>query len=187
MHGLLLEAPEGDSLKSVRDRAILATLLFHALRRHELCDLNVEDFTLRNGITHLTIHGKGGKIRYVPVHPQATRLIEDYLEMAGHGADWAGPLFRPVRNNRTGTLLKPLHPNSVYQTIVLHYGKKAGIGFPGYRTHSMRSTAATNALEHGADIQEVREWLGHSDVSTTQLYDKRKHRTENSPSFKVRY
>ena len=51
--------------------------------------------------------------------------------------------------------------------------------------HSLRATAATNALEHGADIAKVQDWLGHSDITTTRLYDKRQHRPEDSPTFKV--
>ena len=72
---LLLDAPPDDSVKGLRDRAILATLLFHAVRRQELCDLEVKDFAMREGVMHFTVHGKGGKIRYLPVHARAIRLI----------------------------------------------------------------------------------------------------------------
>jgi site-specific recombinase XerD len=51
----------------------------------------------------------------------------------------------------------------------------------------MRATAATNALEHEADIAKVQEWLGHADISTTRMYDRRKSRPEDSPTFKVSY
>jgi integrase/recombinase XerD len=51
----------------------------------------------------------------------------------------------------------------------------------------LRTTAATNALDHGSDIAKVQEWLGHADISTTRLYDKRKSRPEDSPTFKVEY
>ncbi len=60
-------------------------------------------------------------------------------------------------------------------------------GVVGFCAHSLRATAATNALEHDADIAQVQEWLGHANVSTTRLYDKRNSRPEDSPSFKVRY
>jgi len=53
--------------------------------------------------------------------------------------------------------------------------------------HSLRATAATNALSHEADIVNVQEWLGHANVSTTGLYDGRKTRPEDSPTFRVRY
>ena len=100
----LLDAPQDDTIKSKRDRAILSTLLFHALRREELCKLKVKDFQhARKGVPHLKVSGKGGKTRYLPLHPGTHALIHDYLDAAGHGTDENGALFRPIRNNRTGT------------------------------------------------------------------------------------
>ncbi|HRI11521.1 MAG TPA: tyrosine-type recombinase/integrase [Verrucomicrobiota bacterium] len=182
----LLAAPATDSLKDRRDRAILAVLLYHALRRGELCRLRVSDFEMRRGIPTLVVHGKGSRLRYLPVHPAAAALIEDYLECAGHREDVEGPLFRPVRNSR-GSLVRPLSGQAVYQNIVKHYADQAAISVRAIRPHCLRATAATNALEHGADIARVRDWLGHSAITTTQLYDKRRHRPQDSPTFKVEY
>ena len=185
----LLNAPPADTIKGKRDRAVLATLLYHGLRREELCKLRVRDVQQREGVLHLRIEGKGDKIRFVPVAAKAARLIQEYLEAAGHGGDLTGPLFRPVKNNSTGTLAKALNPASVYQEIVRRYGKQVGINADvhGFCVHSLRATAATNALEHNADIAKVQEWLGHANVSTTRLYDKRKNRPEDSPTFRVEY
>lgn len=186
----LLEAPAGDTLKGVRDRAILATLLYHGLRREELCRLRVRDIHSRQGVVHFRVNGKRDKIRFVPVHAAAQRLIEEYLALAGHGSDVAGPLFRPVRNNRTKEKLdRPLDPASVYRNIVRKYGLATGISAEvnGLCVHSLRATAATNALSHDSDIAKVQEWLGHANVSTTRLYDRRKMRPEDSPTFRVRY
>lgn len=182
----LLEAPSDSTLKGRRDRAILAVLLYHALRRAELCSLRVRDYELRRGIPSLAIHGKGSRIRYLPVHPSAATLIEEYLESAGHRAESDGPLFRPVRNPG-GTLVRPLTGSAVYANIVKHYAIAAGIPPATIRPHCLRATAATNALEHGADIAKVRDWLGHRTVSTTQLYDKRNTRPEDSPTFRIRF
>ena len=190
----LLEAPPPDTLKGVRDRAILATLLYHGLRREELCRLCLGDMRTREGVMHFRIHGKGDKIRFVPVHPTEQRLISEYLGMAKHGAvtegaDGNGALFRPVKNNRTGTLEKHLDPGSIYRNIVKHYGRATGIdaAVTGLCVHSLRATAATNALSHEADIAKVQEWLGHANVSTTRLYDRRNMRPEESPTFHVEY
>jgi site-specific recombinase XerD len=89
----LLEAPPRHNLKGKRDRAILAVLLFHAVRRAEVCDLRVKDYGDRQGVKHLTIHGKGGKIRFIPAHPRAVRLIDEYLNAAGHRSGLGSPLF----------------------------------------------------------------------------------------------
>jgi site-specific recombinase XerD len=186
----LLEAPPDDTLKGKRDRAILATLLYHGLRREELCGLRVRDIQSRQGVVHFRVKGKRDKIRFVPVHAAAQRLIEEYLTLAGHGADVAGPLFRPVKNNRSPEKLdRPLDPASVYRNILRKYGLETGISAEvnGLCVHSLRATAATNALSHEADIAKVQEWLGHANVSTTRLYDRRKTRPEDSPTFKVRY
>jgi integrase/recombinase XerD len=179
----LLDAPDGDSLRTLRDKAILATLLYHALRREELCKLKVKDFKHeRRGVPHLKISGKGGKTRYVPLHPAAGGLIHDYLERAGHGSDEAGALFRPVSNNaKNGG--KGITPDGVYKLVRAYSGR---LGFE-IGAHSLRATAATNALDHQADIAKVQEWLGHANIATTRIYDHRKTRPEDSPTFKVSY
>jgi integrase/recombinase XerD len=185
----LLEAPPPETLKGVRDRAILATLLYHGIRREELCLLRVRDMQSRQGVMHFRVHGKRDKIRFVPVHVLAQRLIEEYLAVARHGGALDGALFRPVRNNRTGTLDKHLEPGSFYRNIVRKYGGETGINAEvnGLCVHSLRATAATNALSHEADIAKVQEWLGHANVSTTRLYDRRKSKPEDSPTFHVKY
>jgi len=185
----LLDAPPADTLKGVRDRAILATLLYHGIRREELCSLRVKDMQTRQGVLHFRIKGKREKIRFIPVHPISQRLIGDYLALAGHAPEPDSPLFRPVKNNRTGTLERHLDPGSVYRNIVLKYGTETGIAAQvnGLCVHSLRATAATNALSHESDIAKVQEWLGHANVSTTRLYDRRKSKPEDSPTFRVKY
>ena len=180
----LLAAPEADTIKSKRDRAILSTLLFHALRREELCKLKVRDARhARKGVPHLKVSGKGGKTRYVPLHPGTNALIHDYLEAAGHSTDEVGALFRPVRNNRTGRLERAITADGVYKLVRTY---SAGLGFE-IGAHALRATAATNALDHQADIAKVQEWLGHANIATTRIYDHRRTRPEDSPTFKVSY
>ena len=140
-------------------------------------------------VREFRIKGKRGKVRFVPVHVPAQRLIEEYLALAHHAANTAEPVFRPVTNNRTGELDRALHPTSGYRNIVLKYGLETGISaeVTGLCLHSLHGTAATNALSHEADIAKVQEWLGHANVSTTRLYDQRETRPEDSPTFRVRY
>lgn len=182
----LLEAPKGQALKAKRDRAILSILFYHALRRDELCKLMVKDVHERRGVKHLRVHGKGAKLRYVPLHPASQERIEDYLTAAGHGDLPSAPVFKPIRNNRRGTTDTALTTDGVYQ-LIKHYAKQVGIGVQRFGPHSARATAATNALDQGADIAKVQEWLGHANVSTTRVYDHRKTKPEDSPTFKIRY
>jgi site-specific recombinase XerD len=180
----LLDAPADDTIKSKRDRAILSTLLFHALRREELCKLKVRDFRhARKGVPHLKVSGKSGKTRYLPLHPGTNGVINDYLDAAGHGTDDAGALFRPIRNNRTGRLEGAITADGVYRLV---RGYSAQLGFE-IGAHALRATAATNALDHQADIAKVQEWLGHANIATTRIYDHRRTRPEDSPTFKVAY
>lgn len=180
----LLDAPKDDSTRSKRDRAILSTLLFHALRRDELCKLKVKDCRhARKGVPHLKVSGKGGKVRYLPLHPGTAALIHEYLEAAGHRTDDAGALFRPMRNTRTGRLDHAITPDGIYKLVRAY---SAQLGFE-IGAHALRATAATNALDHQADIAKVQEWLGHANIATTRIYDHRRTRPEDSPTFKVAY
>jgi len=73
--------------------------------------------------------------------------------------------------------------------VVLKYGLETGISgeVSGLCVHALRATAATNALSHDSDIAKVQEWLGHANVSTTRLCDRRKSKPEDSPTFRVKY
>jgi len=180
----LLTAPPADTLIGKRDRAILAVLLYHGLRRDELCKLKIKDRQTREGVPHLSVLGKGGKTRYVVLHGQAARMIDEYLDACAPPEDREAPLFRSTRIKSN----KPLTPDSIYKRVS-KYGRETGIALDvdGISPHSMRATAATNALTHNADIAMVQAWLGHSDISTTRLYDRRKQRPEDSPTFRVKY
>ena len=103
--------------------------------------------------------------------------------MSGHGEDDSGALFRPLHHSRNVASSKSLTPDAVYE-MVREYS--ALLGFE-IGAHSLRATAATNALDHQADIAKVQEWLGHANIATTRIYDHRKTRPEDSPTFKVAY
>lgn len=180
---LLLTAPDGWTLKGIRDRAILAVLLYHGLRREEAAQLMTADLQERRGIKHLQVRGKGGKTRYLPLHPVAAERIHEYLERDNKREPGNGPLFRSIRGTTTGA---GVSANGIY-TIVSQWAKAAGINVDGLGVHGLRATAATNALEHDADIAKVQVWLGHANISTTRLYDRRLQRPEDSPTYKVKY
>ena len=180
----LLEAPPINTLKGLRDRAILAVLLFHGLRREELCSLKVDDIHDRRGVRHLRVHGKGGKTRFLPLHPAALDRIAAYKEAAQIRDIPGEPLFRRVRGSIPP---RALTADGVYKSVVCHYAPVAGIQISGFGPHALRATAATNALDHGADISKVQEWLGHANIATTRIYDRRQSRPEDSPTFKVSY
>lgn len=86
----------------MRDRAILAVLLYHGLRREEAAQLTTSDLQNRRGIKHLQVRGKGGKTRYLPLHPVAADKIHEYLERDSEREPGNGPLFRSIRGRTTG-------------------------------------------------------------------------------------
>ena len=113
--------------------------------------------------------GQEGLGATLTLHPAAGGLVLDYLEAAGHGAEDGGALFRPLHNNRahrTG-LAKAITPDAIYKIV---RGYSGALGFE-IGAHALRATAATNALDHQADIAKVQEWLGHANIATTRIYD----------------
>ena len=107
-----------------------------------------DSWQARKGVPHLKVSGKGGKTRYVPLHPGTNGLINDYLDIAGHGTDENGALFRPVKNNTTGRLDMAITADGVYRLVRTY---SAQLGFE-IGAHALRATAATNALDHQALI-----------------------------------
>lgn len=190
----LLAAPDSDSEKAKRDRAILTVFLYHGLRREELAGLKVGDIQERSGVKYLRVFGKGSKTRYIPLHPAGADAIDRYLDHTSHRGDPKAPLFRTLgRNMQRGfdaqgrpKPQKGITADGIYRELK-KYGLKAGINLEGFGAHSLRATTATNALLHEADIAKVQEMLGHANISTTRLYDRRKSRPEDSAVFRVRY
>lgn len=94
-----------------------------------------------------------------------------YLQTVGHCTDRADALFRPIRNNRQGDLRAAMTPDGVYKMLD-SYAASLKLDVAGFGPHALRATAATNALDHEADIAKVQEWLGHANIATTRIYDR---------------
>jgi site-specific recombinase XerD len=182
----ILDAPDPKTLLGGRDRAILAIGLQGGFRRAEIAELKVGDFHMNRGFDSLKVVRKGGKKGSLAIHPQAAQRIRDYLELAGHGHDIEGPLYRPVRGNRKSLEeRRPLHPD-VIDRILRKYARHIGLS-RGYSAHSMRATFITTALDNGASVEDVQSAAGHADPSTTKLYDRRGYNPEKSASFFANY
>ncbi len=158
----LLEAPELDTPEGVRDRAMLETLYATGLRVSELVSLRLEQINLNQGVVRVT--GKGDKERLVPLGEEAQGWIQRFL--AGARAELLGgrlgnDLF-PTRRGRAMTR------QGFWQRIRKH-ALQAGIARP-ISPHTLRHAFATHLLDHGADLRVVQMMLGHSDLSTTQIY-----------------
>lgn len=145
-----------------RDQAILETLYGCGLRVSELCGLDVSDLYLEDEV--LRVFGKGSKERVVPVLGSAARVLTDYLANARPVLAAGKPAMPAVfLNTRGGRMTR-----QAVHAIVERYGSYADI--EGLHPHTLRHSFATHLLEGGADLRIVQELLGHSSVSTTQLY-----------------
>ncbi len=187
--GKLLNAPTGSSIKAKRDRAMLSTFVYHALREDELGRLCVRDYSIWDGLLQFKVWGKGNKTRYVEAGQLTQRLLNVYFDAAQHRDDLDGPLFRPLRNGGRRRETEHLSPTAIYR-IVMTYAKEVGIfdQVRAFNVHSLRTTAANNARNHGAALDEVQAWMGHKDISTTRKhYVHIGYQPENSPTFKVDY
>jgi site-specific recombinase XerD len=182
----LLDAPPADTVAGARDRAILSVGLQVGLRRAEIAGLTVGDLHQNRGFEALRVTRKGGRRDALAINPQTATRIRAYLDLAGHGGDHAGPLFRPLRGNA-----KPYDPAGhmdpdAINRILRKYA--AGIGLSrGHSAHSMRATFITTALENGAAREDVQKAAGHRGTSTTKLYDRRGYNPEKAASFFATY
>lgn len=158
----LLKAPEGDSEKALRDRAILQLLFSTGLRVSELCSLT-RDINYVSG--EFSIRGKGSKVRVVFISDEAKKSISDYLKIR---KDMDDALFVKVGDEKAKTEKEALARRSI-ERIVKYYAIKSGIS-KKVTPHVIRHCFATDLLSNGADIRSVQMMLGHSNIATTQIY-----------------
>jgi tyrosine recombinase XerC len=152
----ILEAPQGDDLLGLRDKAILEFLYSTGARISELVSLKIEEVDLISGIAK--VKGKGKKERILPLGDPAIESIKRYLDKRNDNNPY---LFVNKRN-------KPLTDRGV-RLIVEKYIKQISLSLK-VSPHTFRHSFATHLLNRGADLRSVQELLGHSSISTTQVY-----------------
>jgi len=145
-----------------RDAAVLSLLYGAGLRISEALGLQRRDAPV-NGIDAVTVTGKGGKRRSVPVIPPIQRAVEEYLALCPYAIPPEGPLFVGARGG-------PLSPRIIQLAVEELRG---ALGLPDSATpHALRHSFATHLLAKGGDLRGIQELLGHASLSTTQLYTK---------------
>lgn len=159
---LLLSAPDTQQALGLRDRTMIEMLYATGLRVSELIQLNLQQINLRQGVIRIT--GKGGKERLIPVGEEALLWLDDYLDTARHeilSERHSEDLF--VTRRGSGMT------RQAFWYIIKRYADQAGIHKP-LSPHTLRHAFATHLINHGADLRVVQMLLGHSDLSTTQIY-----------------
>lgn len=162
----ILNSPKGSQLVDLRDRAILETLFSTGLRVSELCSLDKEKIDLQRG--ELSVSGKGSKIRLVFLSDDARQTIQNYIKKR---VDIDPALFIRIPKNESFEKYENLRltPRSI-QRIIKKHSIRAGIVGKKVTPHTLRHALATDLLRNGADIRSVQTILGHSSVTTTQIY-----------------
>lgn len=158
---LLLSQPSGVDFKSIRDKAMLEILYATGIKVSELIELKVGDINLQIGILHLK---NGKKERIVPIYPAAIRSVANYLVNVRPAIvleENEDKLF----TNMNG---KPMSRQGFWK-IIKHYADTAGIQ-KDITPHTLRHSFAAHLLENGATLSDIKEMLGHSDISSTQIY-----------------
>ncbi len=142
-----------------RDAAVLALLYGAGLRIGEALSLKAKDAPV--GSDSLTVTGKGNKTRGVPIIPQVSRLVAQYMAACPFPLAPDGPLFRGEKGG-------PLSPRIIQLAMA---GLRGALGLPASATpHALRHSFATHLLARGGDLRTIQELLGHASLSTTQIY-----------------
>ncbi|KPM79890.1 MAG: site-specific tyrosine recombinase XerD [Pseudomonadota bacterium] len=157
----LLAAPDIEDPMGLRDKAMLELLYATGLRVTELVGLRMEQINLRQAVVF--VKGKGNKERLVPLGEEAMYWLEQFLkvgrsQMIKHATDFVFPSKRGIGMTR-----------QTFWHRIKHYAILASVESP-LSPHTLRHAFATHLLNHGADLRVVQMMLGHSDLSTTQIY-----------------
>lgn len=158
---LLLNQPDCSDAKGYRDRAMLETMYATGIRVSELIALNVEDVNLELGMLKCSSTKKS---RAIPLYPAALRALSVYIREVRMGMV-ADPAEKALFVNMTGARMS----RQGFWKILKHYQEKAGID-KEITPHTLRHSFAVHLLENGADLGSLQELMGHSDISSTQMY-----------------
>lgn len=158
---LLLSQPDGSDYKSIRDKAMLELLYATGIKVSELINLTVNDINLQIGILHLH---NGNKERIIPIYPAAVKSIADYL------VNVRPAIVLDENEDKLFTNMTGQHiSRQGFWKIVKYYADAAGIK-KDITPHTLRHSFAAHLLENGAKLTDIKEMLGHSDLSSTQVY-----------------
>ena len=142
-----------------------------------MVSLNVGDIVADGEYTVMKLTIKGGQAHRVPAPPEALQAVSEYLAMSGHTR---GAMFRRIKGGNSR--LTRLSIYNIFKKAVKQSGADGS-----FSTHSARATFATESLNNGSLLEHVQAALGHANITTTQMYDRRKTLHRDSPTLRVRY
>ena len=175
----ILEAIKRDTVKGLRDYAMLTLMITGGLRTIEVVRADISDLRNIGECTALFVQGKGReeKTEYIKISPEVEKAIRTYLTKRG-SKDESEPLFTSTSNNNAGQRLT----TRTVSEIVKDRLKSAGYDSNRLTAHSLRHTAVTLSLLAGKDITEVQQFARHSNIATTMIYNHALDKAKNSCS-----
>lgn len=174
----LVKACDLASEAGARDLAVLALGYGAGLRRHEIAKVRYEQFDRQK--RQLTVEGKGGVVRMVPLSEGLCVLLDPWLKVRGAGE---GPILESFNRDRKRVNKRALSKDGVGWVVK---AIQARAGFTeSFTPHDLRRTFATVALDNGVDLNVVKEMLGHSNIATTARYDRRGERAKVAAADKI--
>ena len=178
----VLQTIKTDTLKGLRDYAMISLMLTTGLRTIEITRADISDITTVSGATVLFIQGKGrdDKDEYVKLAPQVESAIKTYLDARG-AVQGTAPLFASTSNNNTGKRITTRSVRQIAKSAMI----EAGYNSDRLTAHSLRHTAGTLALLNGASTREVQQLLRHSNINTTMIYAHELDRARNNAELQV--
>jgi integrase/recombinase XerD len=173
----------GDDLVGLRDKALLALMLFGFVRVSAVCKMVVRDFEDAGGDAWLLLHEKGGRERRIPCHHQARDYVRAYLSSAGIEAGGRAPLFQTARGR---TALLTGNPMRRTDALAMVKRRANAAGLPSsICSHSFRATGITIHQENGGRLEDAQELAGHADMRTTQLYNRKSRKVARAEVERV--
>jgi integrase/recombinase XerD len=170
----LFQTIDSGSLVHVRDKALFSVLLYTWARVSALVALKVEDYYQRKGERWLRLHEKRGKIHEVPVHSKARKAVDHWLQVSGLESNRAAPLFPAFGKDKKTIQLRHMGRTSIWKLV------QARIRASGLEKrvccHSFRATGITEYMNAGGALDIAQRIAGHSELSTTKIYDRSKDR-----------
>jgi integrase len=166
----LLDSIDTSTLIGLRDRALIATMVYSFARISAVLGMKVEDYYPNGKRWWLRLHEKGGKFHEVPAHHNTEAYLDAYVEAAGLAGDPKGALFRTVRGRSKTLTARPIRRNNALD-MVKRRALAAGLP-PRICNHTFRATGITAYLEAGGTIEKAQQIAAHESPKTTKLYDR---------------
>lgn len=183
---LMINAPDTNTHKG-RTHRLIMVLLFHlGLRRSELTGIKIQQFKEERGHVILRVHGKGDKVRIIPINKHVFEEIQLYLDSLKEQGIELELTDYLLQTEITKKNERPIDGSTIFR-VIERYAKKVGIT-KSVSPHSCRATVISHLLDtQNLAIRDVATFAGHSNITTTERYDKRRKNLDKSAAYKVNY